>query len=265
MKIRKPHFFKKISAVKPVWMKDDPFMSHLFNALSLTFPGGEDFFRRSVKDAVNANSNYSLASMANDLKVFYGQEALHSKVHIEFNQMLGTKISAICQWIEKLVHNALYYASPRLSPELNLSITCALEHATALLAETLLSHPDLLAAMDTTMKELWSWHAVEELEHKGVAYDVYNYCGYSYEVRAIGLLFVTAVFGIVVSGLQLMFMLLDGSARPSIILNGLKRLWIHPGYLRKAIPAWFNYLKKDFHPNHNYTGHYVSAYDGKIV
>src|SRR5690606_41942592 len=54
------------------------------------------------------------------------------------------------------------------------SKTCALEHFTAMLAETILEHPEMLEGMDERVLPLWLWHAVEESEHKSVAFDVYQ-------------------------------------------------------------------------------------------
>ena len=50
---------------------------------------------------------------------------------------------------------------------------CALEHFTAILAHQLLGNPRHLAGADPESAALWRWHAIEEIEHKGVAYDTW--------------------------------------------------------------------------------------------
>src|SRR3546814_18954071 len=54
-------------------------------------------------------------------------------------------------------------------------LTCALEHFTAILANAVLSDPAHLVGADTEAQRMWRWHAVEEIEHKAVAYDTWLY------------------------------------------------------------------------------------------
>ncbi len=49
----------------------------------------------------------------------------------------------------------------------------ALEHFTAILAHQLLADPRHLEGAEKETADLWRWHAVEEIEHKGVAYDTW--------------------------------------------------------------------------------------------
>jgi predicted metal-dependent hydrolase len=262
MKIRKFLFEDHINPenIDTVWMQEDPFMSHLLNALSFTFPGGEDFFRRSVKEATYVGQN-SPQVVNEDLRVFSGQEALHSRVHKKLNAVLASKLKGPTPYLEEAVNKVLLKASEYFSEDVNLSITCALEHATAILAEVLLTSPELMESMAPVMSELWSWHAIEELEHKGVAFDVYRARDFDYETRVVGLVAVTLILGIAISAVQLLLMLLDECAKPSVVLDGLKRLWVRPGYMRKAIPAWLSYLKDGFHPRQRRTDQFVTAYD----
>ena len=54
-------------------------------------------------------------------------------------------------------------------------MTAALEHFTATLAEMILSDPEARDMFgDETVKNLFLWHALEEAEHKAVAFDVYK-------------------------------------------------------------------------------------------
>ena len=51
--------------------------------------------------------------------------------------------------------------------------TIALEHFTAMMAETHARHQDLFDKAHPEVEKLWRWHAMEETEHKAVAYDVF--------------------------------------------------------------------------------------------
>ena len=66
------------------------------------------------------------------------------------------------------------WSEENLSPLARLAATVALEHLTAILAAALLDgRSGSLAGADPRVAELWRWHAVEETEHKSVAFDVY--------------------------------------------------------------------------------------------
>src|SRR3546814_16965350 len=56
---------------------------------------------------------------------------------------------------------------------MQLAATCALEHFTATLANAILADPAHLAGADAEAQRMWRWHAIEEIEHKAVAYDTW--------------------------------------------------------------------------------------------
>ncbi len=57
----------------------------------------------------------------------------------------------------------------------DLTATTALEHFTATIASQLLVNTYIQELMtDKTMSTMWYWHAIEENEHKAVAFDVYE-------------------------------------------------------------------------------------------
>jgi predicted metal-dependent hydrolase len=125
---------------------------------------------------------------------FFGQEGRHANAHERFFDTLreqGYDIDAILEPYEKLAYGRLEGQAP---PALRLAVTVALEHFTAIMAEDALLHGDLEGA-HPVMRQLLEWHAVEELEHKSVAFDVLRKVNPSYAVRIAGLLVATLVLG----------------------------------------------------------------------
>src|SRR5207244_3358365 len=59
-------------------------------------------------------------------------------------------------------------------PKGHLAVTIALEHFTAIMADAMLTNDGVLEGADPRMAALWRWHAIEETEHKAVAFDVYK-------------------------------------------------------------------------------------------
>jgi predicted metal-dependent hydrolase len=145
----------------------DPFATAWFNALSATFPRGETLF----VDAVKAFRDGAPPALAEEIRGFIKQEVNHTREHLAFNRAAadaGYDLSAIDARVERLI--GLAYARPKI---VWLAVTIALEHFTAMFAHEFLEHPEHFVGAEAEQAELWRWHAVEELEHKGVAYDTW--------------------------------------------------------------------------------------------
>lgn len=146
-----------------------PLLSHLLTALSTTFPDGERFFVETVRNVRHLIENPELQA---DISAFIGQESWHAQSHAEFNNAVlsdGYNIDAF-----KSMMDAEFVRLRTLSPRRQLAATVVLEHFTAMIAGYMLRYPYLINQLDTNMKKLWVWHAIEEIEHKSVAFNVYQ-------------------------------------------------------------------------------------------
>lgn len=146
-----------------------PLLSHLLTALSTTFPQGERFFVETVRNVRHLIEDPELQA---DISAFIGQESWHAQSHAEFNQAVlaeGYNIDAF-----KSMMDAEFVRLRTLSPRRQLAATVVLEHFTAMIAGYMLRHPYLVNQLDSNMKRLWVWHAIEEIEHKSVAFNVYE-------------------------------------------------------------------------------------------
>jgi len=149
------------------WLGGDPIATAFYNALSITFPRGEAFFIESVK----AFRDGAPEKLAREIRAFVQQEVMHTREHVAFNRRVaeaGYDISGL----EKKVVESLELTKNR--PQvLNLAVTMALEHYTAIMATQMITDKKLWRGADAEQVELWKWHAMEEIEHKGVAYDTW--------------------------------------------------------------------------------------------
>jgi predicted metal-dependent hydrolase len=158
----------------------DLISSHLIASLSAMFPDGEDFFVRSVR---HYRGRVTDPALKQQVSGFIGQEAMHGREHRDLNDRLA-ELGYPTKRIEKLVRVSLGLRSKYAPAVANLALTAALEHFTATLAEALLSNEDLREAMEHEgIRNLFLWHALEESEHKAVAFDVYKAVGGSERVR----------------------------------------------------------------------------------
>jgi predicted metal-dependent hydrolase len=158
----------------------DLFAAHLAAILSGLFPDGEDFFVRSVR---HYRDRITDPALKRQVAGFIGQESVHGREHRALNDRLA-ELGYPTKLVERFTLVSLRGRERVLPPIANLALTAALEHVTATLGETLLSHGDLQAMFgDLTMRELFLWHALEETEHKAVAFDVYRAVGGSESLR----------------------------------------------------------------------------------
>ncbi len=232
------------------WHGEGAHVTQFFNTLSLYFPEGEKFFIQSVRHYRDQITDPTLQQA---VAGFIGQEAMHGREHRAFNALMDDA-GLPASRIENFTTNRLKMAHKIFSPEMQLSMTIALEHLTAIMAADLLSNPKVLAGSHPDYARLWRWHALEETEHKAVAFDVWktvmpNTLG-SYLRRCRGLLQTSFFFWLFTAIFHVRMVRAanpkEGNLRGYLRLA--KFLFISPAAWLSLAPAWFAYFKPGFHP-----------------
>lgn len=230
------------------WVNGDPVATAWYNALSASFPRGEAMF----VEAVRAHRDGAPPGLAGEIRVFVRQEVNHSREHLAFNRMAeaaGYEMAAIDARIERLIEET--YALP---PIAWLGVTIALEHFTAMFAHQFLADPKHFAGVVEEHAALWRWHSVEEIEHKGVAYDTWLYAtrgwsrGRRWRLKNLLMLAVTARFLRNRSRDALDLMAQDGIGGIGARVRLARYLVGRPGILRRILPQWCAYFLPGFHP-----------------
>jgi len=227
------------------WFDNNPFLTAMMTALSVSFPPGERYFIDSVRHYQNQIEDSELKAQ---IRAFIGQEANHTKEHIAMNRFMDEKGYPATK-MENFVRDRIAWIQKNSTPEQNLARTAALEHLTAIMAGTFLDHPHVLDKMHPELAKIWAWHAVEEVEHRAVAFDVYKAVVNDERLRTRTMANATMFF-IMVNTVRT-FMLLNVSGNLFNLKawgKGLNMMWGRPGVLRKIIPAYFSYYRKGFHP-----------------
>lgn len=229
------------------WCNADGYETTFLNALSLLFPEGEKFFVESVKQHKDLVTDPELQR---DIAGFIGQEAMHGREHRAFNEMLVAHGYREAPRIDRKLRGFLKLVRRTLPPKSQLAVTTALEHFTAMLAEQLLSNPRMREQMHRDVAPLWLWHALEESEHKSVAFDVYRAAGGGYLRRVAIMLLTTVVF---FAAQALVHARLMATRRilwkPWRWGRGIARMWIYPGFFTRLVPAYLAYFRPSFHPS----------------
>ncbi len=235
------------SGVPRDWCAGDAYNTTFLNALSLLFPEGERFFVDSVKQHKDGITDPALARA---ITGFIGQEAMHGREHRAFNELMIEHGYAESPRIEKNLRHFLKQVRAVLSPKSQLAATCALEHFTAMLAEALLADPRMREEFDPSIRPLWLWHALEESEHKAVAFDVYTASGGGYTRRVLIMLVTTIVFFAAQALVHARLMATRKILwKPWRWVRGATKLWIYPGYFTRLVPAYLAYFGPRFHPD----------------
>jgi len=226
------------------WAGNDPVLSHFLNALSLSFPDGEQFFVDSVRhfrDIVQDEKRQK------EISGFIGQEAMHSLEHRSFNDMLALQgYEALTAKATGVAKHLIRMGQRDYSPRTLLAMTAGLEHITAILANAMLKNPGLLQQMHPSVRMLWMWHAIEETEHKAVAFDLYQDVSGDYPMRVRAFLSGSLGLGIYASVFTWRFLKQDGLHRkPWKLLRGGLTLG---KLLARTVPDYLDYLRPGFHP-----------------
>jgi predicted metal-dependent hydrolase len=241
---------------------DDLILSHLAASLSAVFPDGEDFFVRSVRHYRDEIADPQLKRQVNG---FIGQEAMHGREHRALNDRLD-ELGYPVKRFERLTRAGLELRTRMAPPIANLAATAALEHFTATLAETLLSDQ---SARDEfgyePLEQLFVWHALEESEHKAVAFDVYRAVGGSERMRVWTMKALRAGF-VVGMAIQIVISLLGDRAtyRPGELRRSWRRFRSSPMVSRAVWRQLCEYDRRGFHPDDRDTTELVERWRAEL-
>lgn len=230
-----------LSDVPRHWMAGHPMPTHIANGVNLLFPVGERFFVRSVKAYLDQIEDPQLRA---DVRGFFGQEGRHANAHDRFNQVLRDQGFEIDVFLERY-ERSLRALEQKMSPALRLSTTAAVEHYTAIMAEGVFAG-GLLDHAALPMKTLLAWHAMEEIEHRSVAFDVLQKINPSYWLRLAGLAVATTTLAGFWVWAAISLLRQDGARKtaPAFMATAKRPPIVRRVFLR-GIRA---YIRPSFHP-----------------
>ena len=265
--------------VSEYWMNGSAGLTHFMTALSALFPAGEKFFIDSVRAVRQHPAIKDNEALQKEISAFIGQEAMHTQEHVGFNasaQRHGHDVDTLDHYTDRVIQTArkIFAAVGKpvgiIQEMVDLTATTALEHFTATIASQLLTNQHIQELMkDDTMKTMWLWHAIEENEHKAVAYDVFEgvfgKCLKSYLLRTTSLVaaMVTLFF------VQSYFVLRLLKEDRQLSLGALKEIYTYGYSPSKGIITGMGkemlmYFKPGFHPNDHDTHSLLQSWKQKL-
>lgn len=247
------------------WNPAGEHVTQFYNTLSIFFPAGERFFIQSVRNYRDEITDEQLKAQ---ISAFIGQEGFHTREHEEYNDALRAAGMPIDQ-LDTIVVNALDTAK-QLPRPVQLAVTVALEHLTAVLGDMLLRNEFLLEDVDPRYAAIWNWHAIEETEHKAVCFDAYEQvvgkgaAAYALRVTAF------ALANLVFWSLFLPFYVRMMSKSGGVLKVGgwftlANLLAGKPGIMRRMLPDWLDFFRPGFHPWMHDNRHFLDKADALMA
>lgn len=250
--------------VPEYWANNSAGITHFLTALSALFPDGEKLFIDSVRAVRYHPAIKDNEALQKEISAFIGQEAMHTQEHVNFNfsaQKYGHDVGKFERETGVVIQTARKAFAKLVKPfgmtqeMVDLTATTALEHFTATIASQLLTNKHIQELMtDPTMSYMWYWHAVEENEHKAVAFDVYESIFgkgvKAYALRSSALVMAMTLIFLVQSSFVIRLLKDDGKLN----LKELGTIYKYAYSPSKGIIAGMTkemlaYFKPNFHPN----------------
>ncbi len=230
------------------WWAGDAVSTAFYSALSITFPSGEMFFIKTLKQYHKKVPH----KLANEIKAFIQQEAVHSREHLIFNQAV-VDAGYDTTPLEGNISDVIKGITSREQIQ-HLVATACLEHITAIIAKEVISNPKHFEGMSDAQRKLWLWHSSEEIEHKGVAYDTWLHA--TKDWGRLRRWFSKSVFMMLISfsfaknRTRGVFHLMqqDGISKRRAFYSLFKFAFVSPGLLRRTLRPWMRFFVPGFHP-----------------
>lgn len=275
--VRRMNF--NFDAVPEYWMSGNAGLTHFMTALSALFPAGEKFFIDSVRVVRYHPMLKDNAELQKEISAFIGQEAMHTHEHVGFNasaQKFGHDVDTLDRHTDTVIQATRKLLAKIAKPVgitqemVDLTATTALEHFTATIASQLLSNSHIQELMsDDTMKTMWLWHAIEENEHKAVAYDVFEGVfgkgvkAYALRTSSLVISMLTLFF------VQNYFLLRLLKQDQQLNLENLKMIYRYAyspskGVITGMAKEMLLYFKPSFHPNDVDTTSLLDTWKAKL-
>ncbi|MUM19772.1 metal-dependent hydrolase [Mycobacterium sp. CBMA271] len=247
IQVRRISFQYPVGSLNRHYVQGDLILSHMLAVLSAVFPEGEEFFVQSVRHFSDRVTDPELQA---EVRGFTGQEVTHGREHRILNDRLhemGYPTHGI-EWLVQRYLGRVFRHGPKLY---SLALTAALEHFTATVAETLLDDPKVQELLgDTEVRSILLWHALEESEHKAVAFDVYRTAGGTERMR------IWTMRSLIVGGLVALLgatavsMLRDRATyNPIRVVRSINTVRRSPFFTRQFLQRIREYNRIGFHPS----------------
>lgn len=227
-----------------LWNPRLPELSHTLNAFQLALPYLEPYFIDAVREGAELVSDPQLKA---DALAFCAQEANHSRQHKRYCRLLQQRYPRLKE-LETAIQQSLIRSRQEDPLPWRLAYTAGYEAITAQLARWLFRRADdWFDGADEHFAALMTWHAAEEIEHRHVAYDVFQAVDEGYSLRARGLL--AALKKTYADMMPAVTYMLEVDGYAKRLDSRGRRLRLRMELVSELLPAAGRYLTPGYHPS----------------
>lgn len=251
--------------VKKHWVDNDPFATAFYNSLSISFPYAEVF----MIDCIKAWQDKLSPETQKEATIFIQQEANHSREHGAFNKGM-TSAGYEIKTVEKDIINLVKRLNGK-DDFYKLRATVCIEHLTSIISAEILSNDWHLGNADPELKKIWLWHATEEVEHKAVAFNVWNEATKNwspvrrYLYRISFFMAMTYTFFRNRTVAQIHLLKQEGYSGWGAFWGMMRYGFKKKGLARNIIKPWFQFLKPSFHPWQTDDRHLIASGESEFM
>lgn len=241
------------------WVPGHPYATHTLDTMHAVLPPAERWFVDVYRDALPYVTDDTLRD---DVLGFIAQETTHAKAHdrgLEHLARHGIDVRREVAWADR-ARERLRARGKRLPASVQrrllhaeLAAIAAGEHYTAFLGDWILDSPQLdLIGADPVMLDLLRWHGAEEVEHRSVAFDLYQHVHGGYVLRAVSGALMSVGLVVAVFAIAARLSALDPALRRGYRYRDYRdgvRAGTLPDVVR-IIRSLRHYLRRDHHPSH---------------
>ena len=170
------------------WFRQNPILTNMLNTYTILVPDNEHYYMRNIRRTFESLKDSGVKARVRN---FIQQEGQHGVAHQRYwENSTGMRFRGFLKLTGLLSYRFLEALFPL---SMQLSVIAAVEHINAYMGHIFLEN-DLLKEADPRKRLLFAWHFAEEIEHKEVAYDVFQEISGSYLLRIVGMLLTAPLF-----------------------------------------------------------------------
>lgn len=226
------------------WSPEQPEFSHVASAFLAALPYLEPYFIQTLREALPLIADRHISR---DARAFIKQATRHAQQHRDWNQLLARRFPGFDK-LERAIEARLAHSRKRHSLPFRLAYTAGYEALTYQVSCFILDQRQLLLqGADPRLLALLAWHAAEEVEHKSVAFDVFQAVHGGYLLRLFGL--AAALLNTARDVHVLMSFLLRADALLQDPASRTRLRTLRLLLLTKLVPELRHYLHPSYHPS----------------
>lgn len=228
----------------PDWLWGSAALSRWFDVYTLLVPDNEAFYIRTLRQC---EEQFVVKEDKADLQNFFRQESLHGVAHRAYwpkMRELRIDYEGFLRFVNWLLYSVV---EPAQSLRIRVSMVAAIEHINASLGNTVLKG-DLLGSATRSVRELFYWHFIEEIEHKAVAHNALSKLFPGYFNRILGALIAFPTFYFLSFSGMIYFLAKEKKLLTLNVAKDLFEFWIRNGVLADTVRHLCRYFRVSFDP-----------------